>query len=96
MDAFVFTEIDESDGALDTAIGSFDDGRGGTGEGDHGAVVIGIQLAVEDGDAAHGADGFDDGVHFGGVAALGEVGNGFYDCLRHGVLIVMCTLFVPK
>ena len=96
MHAFVFAEIDEADGALDAAVGGFDYGCGGSGEGDDRAVVIGVQLAVEDGDAAHRADGFDDGIYFGGIAAFGEVRDRFYDCLGHGDLMVRCTLFAPK
>ena len=60
---------------LDAAEGRFATAVGGTGKGEHGAVVIGVQLAVEDRDPAHGADGLDDGVDFGGVAAFGEIGD---------------------
>src|ERR1700691_3671324 len=96
VDAFVCTEVDEADGSLDSAVGGFDYGCGWTGEGDDGAVVIGVHLAVQDGDAAHGSDGFDDGVYFGRVATFGEVGDTLYYCLGHGVWMVMYTLFVPK
>ena len=75
MHAGVVAQIDQGDGALDAAEGGLDYGCGGAGEGDDGAVMIGIQFAVEDGDAAHGADGFDDGVYLGGVAAFGEIGD---------------------
>jgi hypothetical protein len=89
-------QIDQGDRSLDTAEGRFDYGCGGAGESDHGAIVIGVQFAVQDGDAAHGADGFDDGVYFGGVAAFGKVRDTLYNCLGHGVWMVMYTLFVPK
>src|ERR1039457_2313465 len=74
-------QIYQANGALDSAKGRFDYGRGGPGEGDDTAVVVGVHLAVEDGDAAHGAGRFGGGVllgsrvDFGGVAAFGEVGD---------------------
>ncbi len=71
----MIAQIDEGDGTLHTAIGCLHDRTGGTGEGDDGAVVIGVQFAVEDGNAVYRTDGIDDGVDDSGVAPFGKIGD---------------------
>ena len=52
-------------------------------EGDDAAVVVGIHLAIEQVDAGD-FHGVDDGIDLGGVAAFGEIGNAFNECVGHG------------
>ncbi len=66
-------EVDQLDGLPDGAQGRFAHRFGSAGKGQHGAVVVGVQLAVEDDDARHGAHGLDQGVHLRGVPAFGKI-----------------------
>jgi hypothetical protein len=62
--------------------------------------MVGIHLAVQNGDARRGPDGGHDGVHLGGVAPLGEIRHALDNRPAHGItsplIMVSRTLLVPK
>ena len=68
-------QIDARDGAFDARESAFGNGLGRSGEGDHGAVVIGIHLVIEEDYSRRGLDCGDDFVHLRGIPAFGEVRN---------------------
>ena len=83
MRAGVAREIDQLGGFADAAQRRLGDVLGFAGERDHAAIVVRVAFAVEQEDAGNFAHGRDDGVHFGGIAAFGEIRNAFDEAL-HG------------
>ena len=69
-------KIDQLGGFADAAQNGFDQRIPASGQGDDGAIVIGVHVAVELVDAVE-AHGFGNGVDRRAVAALGEIGDGF-------------------
>ena len=75
MKALVAREVDALDRFAGAARQRLVERPGLGREGEDGAVVIGVLVAVEDAGAA-GGEGVADGVEGDGVAALGDVGDG--------------------
>jgi len=75
MKALVAAEVDALDGFAGAVRQRLVEGPGLGREGEDGAVVIGVLVAVEDPGAA-GGEGVADDVEGDGVAALGDVGDG--------------------
>ena len=80
--ALVMRQVDQFGGLADAANRGLLDRLALACERDHASVVIGVHLAVQQIDAGQ-LHGFDNGIDFGRVAALGKVRYAFNLSVRH-------------
>jgi len=62
--------------------------RGRSNESQYGAVMIGVRFAIQQDHFRDRNDGLDDGIHLGGIAPFGKVGNALNQLSRHLILSV--------
>ena len=86
MSSLVLAKIDQLGGFAHPADGSFLDGVAVANDRDDAAIVVGIHFAIQQIDTID-FHGIDDGVDFGFVASLREVGDAFYKRCGHGTRI---------
>jgi len=86
MDALLGCEVDELGCAACSANGRFDDGGRRTGDGDYGAVVIGIERPVEEAHALY-LHGGDDRLDHLGPPAFGVIRHAFDEGVGHAASV---------
>ena len=91
MGSGVAREVDQLGGFADAAQRSLRDALGFSDKRDHAAIVVRVAFTVEEEDAGNLAHGRDDGFHFGGIAALGEIRNAFDEALHGYIFFVWIT-----
>ena len=77
MDAGVAGHVDQPRGDAGRGDSGCEDCVGGTGEGQHGTVVIGVDLQIQKQNAGHGGSGAGDGGDDAGLAPFTEIRNAF-------------------
>jgi hypothetical protein len=78
MHARVTVEINQIDGAPNSAYSRFGYRIRRAGEGDDGTIMVGVDLVVQHRDARYRVDHLEDGIDLGGVAPLGEIRDTLY------------------
>jgi hypothetical protein len=81
--ALVPGEIDQLDGFRHAAQGGVGHRGGWAYEGEDRAIVIGIRLAVQQDHLGDGEDRLNDGIHLGGIASFGKIGNTLHQLSWH-------------
>ena len=79
----MFGQVDQLGGLAHAAQGGLANGIPGADDGNDAAVVVGVHLPVEQGDARNREQGIDEGLHLGGVAPFAEVGDTLNQRCRH-------------
>ena len=83
MRALMPSEVDEGDRLFDRADRGVGDRGRRADEGEDGAIVVRVLLAVEQDHFGDGEDAVDDRIDFGGVAPLGEIRHALDELSRH-------------
>jgi hypothetical protein len=77
MDTLVLVKVDQFGCCGDSAEGSFADGIGQSGEGQHRPVVIRVHGMVQKPDIGYGGHCLNQGLNDGGISAFAEVRDTF-------------------
>ncbi len=106
MHAAMAIEVDQLDGLANRADGGLADGLGRAGQGQHGAVVVGVHLLVQQHHAGDGERRAGQSRDNSRVAPLGKVRNALDQSSSHVLFsfrystwppfMVMATRFTPK